>query len=192
MRDEGLADGASSESRVLERGGKDDFLVVEKNEGLIDKEENFDRFDIEEAEEEEPVIPGVSDRRGEGNDDWESESDDDLKIVLNESNHDGMVMEGLGDEDDDDDDDPLVIVADSDPGHVPMEEREWAEDAKARGADGERKEGGEGARANGGAVVAPKIGFNSSFTYQPFHSQFKVSYVVQVGYSNVIGIVIVV
>ncbi|KAI8570395.1 hypothetical protein RHMOL_Rhmol01G0030800 [Rhododendron molle] len=172
VRDEGLADGASSESRGLERGGKDDFLVVDKNEGLIDKEENFDRFDIEEAEEEEPVIPGVSDRRGEGNDDWESESDDDdLKIVLNESNHDGMVMEGLGDEDDDDD--PLVIVADSDPGLVPMEEREWAEDATARGADGERKEVGEGAKANGGAVVAPKIGFNSSFTYQPFHSQFK-------------------
>ncbi|XP_058186731.1 FIP1[V]-like protein isoform X2 [Rhododendron vialii] len=173
VRDEGLADRASSESRVLERGGKDDFLVVEKNEGLIDKEENFDRFDIEEAEEEEPVIPGVSDRRGEGNDDWVSESDDDdLKIVLNESNHDGMVMEGLGDEDDDDDD-PLVIVADSDPGLIPMEEREWAEDATTRGADGERKEVGEGAKANGGAVVAPKIGFNSSFTYQPFHSQFK-------------------
>jgi len=167
---------------LSERGGKDDSLV-EKNEDLIDEEENFDKFDIEEAEE--PVIPGVSDHGGGGND-WDSDSDDDLKIVLNESNHGDMLMDGLrgrGDEDDedDDDDDPLVIVADSEPGIVPMEDREWGEDV-GRVADGETKELGEATKVNGGAVVAPKTGFNGSFTYQPYHSQFKVSYVVQVKY----------
>lgn len=73
-------------------------------------------------EAEEPVIPGVSDHGGGGND-WDSDSDDDLKIVLNESNHGDMLMDGLGgrgDEDDeDDDDDVLWYCAGSEPGIVP-------------------------------------------------------------------------
>ena len=112
-------------------------------------------------------------------DDWDSDSEDDLQIVLNDNNHGPMAMErgGMIGEDDDEDGDPLVIVADGD-ANQGMEEQEWGEEG-GQAADGERKEGGEagkvgGTGGGGGSVVAPKIGF-SNHGYHPFHSQFKVS-----------------
>ncbi|KAK1324080.1 hypothetical protein QJS10_CPA02g01161 [Acorus calamus] len=123
--------------------------------------------DVEEAEEE-PVIPGLSrspleadakvaadvldkeeDLGGAGGDDWESDSEDDLRIVLNETR--GPIGGGLqrngriggSDEEDDDDDDEdgedLVIVADDgdQPRPPMMEEQEWGEEvAPQPGMDG--------------------------------------------------------
>ncbi|CAL5402115.1 unnamed protein product [Camellia sinensis] len=227
-KDEGLAEGVSnwglglpepSVPRVLESGGdlkfpnlidesgidvvveeradKDDLLVA-KDECSLDKNDNFEKFDIEEVNTgiedlgSEPVIPGLSipgvsdavDNRGDSNfvmrdvasgegDDWDSDSEDDLQIVLND-NHGPMAMGKtgvLGSDDEDEDGDPLVIVGDTELGHQPMEEREWGEDA-AQGADGERKELGDAAKVNGGVVVPPKIGY-SNHPYHPYHSQFK-------------------
>ncbi|XP_043806565.1 FIP1[V]-like protein isoform X3 [Manihot esculenta] len=159
-------------------------------------------FDIEEGntgiiEDSGPMIPGLAvdteDSRkdeadidvglagGEVNEDWEEDSDseDDLQIVLNDTNHGPMGMErgtmGDGDDDDDDEDgDPLVIVADGDP-NQPIEEQEWGvgEDATtAAGAEGERKEGSEAA-GKGNAVAGPKIGYSNHGYHHPFHSQFK-------------------
>lgn len=185
----------AEEDRVFgDKHHKDkEVAVVASDYGgiLIEKDENIDT-------EENPVIPGLSgypmsisepvynqgdanlfrgidDAGGEG-DDWDSDSEDDLQIVLNDNNHGPMEMDrskavGSDEEDEDEDGDPLVIVADADPiHHQPMEEQEWGEDA-AQAADGERKEAGE--KSNGG-VVAPKIGY-SNHGYHPFHSQFKVS-----------------
>ncbi|XP_056176744.1 FIP1[V]-like protein isoform X2 [Syzygium oleosum] len=146
------------------------------------------KFDIEENNEhgmEDPVIPGLSGPRepsgardGNGGDDWDSDSEDDLQIVLNDNtaHHGpmGAIGDAGGEDDDDEDGDPLVIVADGDP-NQPLVEQEWGEDTAEAGPDGERKEGGgsgELAKANGGVGVAPKIGY-SNLGYHPFHSQFK-------------------
>ncbi|KAJ7964150.1 FIP1 [Quillaja saponaria] len=111
--------------------------------------------------------------RGEG-DDWDSDSEDDLQIVLNDNNHGHMIMEKGGmvgdDGDEDEDGDPLVIVGDGDQAQA-AEEQEWGEDT-AQAADGERKEMGETGKPSGGMAAAPKIGY-SNHVYHPFHSQFK-------------------
>ncbi|GLU01372.1 hypothetical protein SLE2022_186830 [Rubroshorea leprosula] len=163
------------------------------------------KFDIEEGNggiddlNSDPIIPGLSEsgnpdesgrndlgkentigggevcEEGEG-DDWDSDSEDDLQIVLNDNSRGPMSMErGVMDEDDDDDEDgePLVIVADGD-ANQGMEEQDWGEEA-AQAAEGDRKEGGEPGKPNsgvGGGVIVPKIGY-SSHGYHPFHSQFK-------------------
>ncbi|MFQ6638570.1 hypothetical protein Gotur_016783 [Gossypium turneri] len=109
----------------------------------------------------------------------DSDSEDDLQIVLNDNHHGLMDMERGGmigeDDDDDEDEDPLVIVADAD-ANQGTEEHEWGEEG-CQAADGEKKEGGEATKVSsagggGGSVVAPKIGF-SNYGYHPFHSQFK-------------------
>lgn len=169
-----------------------------------DKQDKDITFDIEEGNtgllaNSGPMIPGLAvdaedskmnEANGgcgrEGDEDWEEDSDseDDLQIVLNDTNHGPMGMErgtmGDGDDDDDDEDgDPLVIVADGDP-NQPIEEQEWGvgEDATtAAGAEGERKEGSEAA-GKGNAVAGPKIGYSNHGYHHPFHSQFKVSVVV--------------
>lgn len=173
------------------------------------KEEKDLNFDIEEgntgtAEESGSMIPGLSfeaedskksevDLSGGGGgpiqeDDWDEDSDseDDLKIVLNDTNHGPMGMErgmmGDGDDNDDDEDgDPLVIVADGVPGQ-PMEEQDWGigEDAAAAaGGEGERKETGDAA-GKGNIVAVPKIGYSNHGYHHPFHSQFKVSVAVAI------------
>lgn len=187
-----LMDESGIDVVVQESEEKDDALI-EKDEDLMDKKENFEKFDIEEVDDSGigdissgPLIPGITGlSNGAGNggdgmsgegDDWDSDdSEDDLKIVLNENNHVGMVMDGngvMGSDDEDEDGDPLVIVADSEPGHQGMEDQEWGEDL-AQAMDGERKElGGDAGKVIGGAGVAPKIGY-SNHVYHPYHSQFK-------------------
>ena len=78
------------------------------------------------------LIPGISGGynavdNGDEGDDWDSDSEDDLQIVLNDNNHGHMVMDktgAMGIDDEDEDGDPLVIVADSESAHQPMEEQE--------------------------------------------------------------------
>lgn len=118
--------------------------------------------------------------QGEG-DDWDSDSEDDLQIVLNDSSRNVMIgadrrsrMGDNEDDDDEDDEEPLVIVADADP-NQPMEEQLWGEDG-LQGVDGDGKDGGEAGKGSGpgGASGPPKTGY-SNHGYHPFHSQFKVS-----------------
>ncbi|CAL5341143.1 unnamed protein product [Camellia sinensis] len=194
-----LMDESEIDVVVVEERDDEDDLLVAKDEGSMDKNDNFEKFDVQEINTgigdlgSAPLIPGLSipgvldamDNRGNSNfamrdeasaegDDWDSDSEDDLQIVLNDNNHGPMAMGKtgvMGSDDEDEDGDPLVIVTYSEPGHQPMEEQEWGEDV-AQAADGERKELGDAAKVNGGMVVPPKIGY-SNHPYQPYHSQFK-------------------
>ncbi|XP_028754036.1 FIP1[V]-like protein [Neltuma alba] len=172
--------------------------IPAKGDDLTEKDVKFDIEDDGDGIEEvgsEPIIPGLSSGaggyvdgvvaaaggeavgrfdengdRGEG-DDWDSDSEDDLQIVLNDNNHMDMDRGGMvGDGDDDDEDSELVIVTDGDPSQA-AEVQEWGENS-AQPADGERKDMGDSAKASGGVTVAPKVGY-SSHGYHPFHSQFK-------------------
>ncbi|KAK7304795.1 hypothetical protein VNO77_42684 [Canavalia gladiata] len=160
-------------------------------EGGVEGVDPMDRdvkFDIEDEDGgdvgSEPVIPGLSTGDGEAlrgvdgeggeGDDWDSDSEDDLKIVLNDNNRmateRGGMVDGDDDDEEDDEDEGLVIVTGGDPNQGP-EEQEWGENATLA-ADGERKEGAELAKASAAGAAAPKIGY-SNHGYHPFHSQFK-------------------
>ncbi|KFK27337.1 hypothetical protein AALP_AA8G370000 [Arabis alpina] len=110
--------------------------------------------------------------QGEGGDDWDSDSEDDLQIVLNDNVMIGADRRSrMGDNEDDDDEDdeePLVIVADADT-NQPMEEQFWGEDG-LQGVDGDGKEGGE---AGKGIPTGPVKAGYSGHGYHPFHSQYK-------------------
>ena len=196
-----LPDGASGDDKSgldFVRGGGGD-----KDAAFMEKDVNFD---IEEVDGEDggdvgldPIIPGLSaaptipspdapvesqekpnvgtrDDASVQGDDWDSDSEDDLQIVLNDNNHGAMATERngvMGSDDEDEDGDALVIVADGDQTHPPVEEPEWGEDTAA---DGDRKEGADAAKVNGAIAGPPKIGY-SSHGYHPFPSHFKVSYI---------------
>ncbi|CAL4935658.1 unnamed protein product [Urochloa decumbens] len=119
-----------------------------------------------------PAIPGLSSSAAAGaagSDDWDSDSEDDIQIVLNET--DGR--RGLGgDEGDDEDGEDLVIVADGP--HIPgMEEQDWGEDPASAGAEGERKDGGEPGKA--AAAPGGRIGYSGGGPgfHPQHHSMFK-------------------
>ncbi|KAI3934122.1 hypothetical protein MKW92_044821 [Papaver armeniacum] len=110
-------------------------------------------------DEEEEGEPMEASKREE--DEWDSDSDseDDLKIVLNEDEHDGMNgKEHEGEEDEDGQD--LVIVAGDDQIHQLGDEQELGEDGTKQMGDGvERKEIGEGGpKALNGGVMMPNAG----------------------------------
>jgi hypothetical protein len=117
-----------------------------------------------------PAIPGLSSSAATGaagSDEWDSDSEDDIQIVLNETDGRRRLGEDEGDD--------LVIVAD-DP-HIPgMEEQDWGEDPTATGAEGERKDGGEPGKA--AAVPGGRIGYSGGGQgfHPQHHSMFKVSY----------------
>uniref|UniRef100_A0A0E0D5Y7 Pre-mRNA polyadenylation factor Fip1 domain-containing protein n=1 Tax=Oryza meridionalis TaxID=40149 RepID=A0A0E0D5Y7_9ORYZ len=119
------------------------------------------------------AIPGLSSSAvaaaaAAGSEEWDSDSEDDIQIVLNET--DGRRRLGE-DEGDDEDGEDLVIVAD---GPIPgMEEQDWGEDAAAAGAEGERKEGGEPGKA--AAAPGGRIGYSGGGQgfHPQHHSMFK-------------------
>ncbi|PIA45749.1 hypothetical protein AQUCO_01600179v1 [Aquilegia coerulea] len=117
---------------------------------------------------------GGQDDEDRGGDDWDSDSEDDLQIVLNDKSGPlGMDRnEGMGSDDEDGED--LVIVADGDQLHQPMEDLEWGDDP-TQAADGERKEPGDTSKVNGGMVntAGARIGYGNHVMYAPHHSQFK-------------------
>ncbi|KAL2322126.1 hypothetical protein Fmac_026505 [Flemingia macrophylla] len=167
----------------------DSSLPAAAGEG-VDPMDRDVKFDIEEEEEEEeggdvgsePVIPGLSGAApAEEGDDWDSDSEDDLKIVLNENNHMAMERGGMvdGDEEEEDEDEGLVIVG-ADPNQA-AEEQEWGENAAMIGEGGERKDATELVKAGG--AVPPKIGY-SNHGYHPFHSQFKL----KLGFKDRVGL----
>ncbi|KAI3909734.1 hypothetical protein MKW98_014151 [Papaver atlanticum] len=129
-------------------------------------------------DEEEEGEPMDASKREE--DEWDSDSDseDDLKIVLNEDEHDGMNgKEHEGEEDEDGQD--LVIVAGDDQIHQLGDQQELGEDGtKQMGDGGERKEIGEGGpKALNGGVMMPNAGgvrpMYPNQGFHPHHSQFK-------------------
>ncbi|KAJ0980385.1 hypothetical protein J5N97_008640 [Dioscorea zingiberensis] len=151
-------------------------------------EENNEIGDLDQ----EPIIPGLSTgsfgapesvggAKTSRSDDWDSDSDDDLKIVLNDDHRGplgGEMGRGMGDDDDDDGEEDLVIVMDEDQRHHHLpgtEEAEWGEEGMQVGADGE-KEGADGAKANStvaGAALAARIGYSNHGFHQPHHSMYK-------------------
>ncbi|KAK8515405.1 hypothetical protein V6N12_075447 [Hibiscus sabdariffa] len=171
------------------------MVLDSKQESELENEVEFDIEEgvgtgIEDIGSNDPLIPGLTEAvlqedndniiqggqaEADGErDDWDSDSEDDLQIVLNDNHHGPMAMETGGMMGDDDEDgDPLVILADGD-ANQGAGEPEWGEEG-GQAADGEKKEGGEAGKvdgAGGGIVLAPKIGY-SSHGYHPFHSQFK-------------------
>ncbi|XP_043702823.1 FIP1[V]-like protein isoform X2 [Telopea speciosissima] len=190
-----------NEAKGEEAGDKDGVLIDDG--GVFLEEEAGSKVDIVvgiDDMDSEPIIPGLSggsfipgvfDDSGNGGsakaaaartedrdgarDDWDSDSEDDLQIVLNDNTGPpGMDRkEGMGSDDEDEDGEDLIIVADGDQHHPPMEEQEWGDDS-AQAPDGERKEGGDTVKANGGMVnaVGARIGY-SNHGYHPHHSQFK-------------------
>ncbi|KAL6534843.1 hypothetical protein OROGR_013518 [Orobanche gracilis] len=179
---------------VEEREIKDDDFV-EKDVNYIDKQENI--YNSEQSKNadnhlsqgemgSEQMIPGLL-RKFENKRDsnfvneWEDsdESEDDLQIVLNDSDHGPMGVERMsGMDDEDHEDGEQLIIANGDVGphhqHQPIvDEQEWLGEEVAPGADQERKELGDAAKASG---VQPKIGYiNHLYHHYSFHSQFKVS-----------------
>lgn len=201
FQDSNFMDEANIDIVVEETDDKDDILmgsrgnVGEDLENLKDGTGDVGNF-VTEASGAEQLIPGLAipgvsggaGNTGDGNgeDDWDSDSEDDLQIVLNDNTHGPMGMErmGVGGEDDEDDEDgePLVIVADDDgPSHPPMmEEQEWGEEG-GPAAIGERKEMTDALKVNGAPGVAGKVGYPNHAYHHPYHSQYKVSYVVHLG-----------
>ncbi|KAK9078830.1 hypothetical protein SSX86_002888 [Deinandra increscens subsp. villosa] len=185
---------SAADSGVEKKGfGQDLNFTDEVNKGefsAVKEEAMEENFGIEEAAEEEDfLIPGLSSSGARvleqgGGDDWDdSDSEDDLQIVLNDDNAGVGMMGmdgggGLGEEDDEDGNNLVIVTGDGDPSHHPQmdEMQDWGEDAGQgiEGGGGERKEllGGEAGKAEGGAAVAQKMGY-SSHGYHPFHSQFK-------------------
>lgn len=163
-----------------------------------DNKEDDENFGIEEADvdgdgdgEEDFLIPGlsssgvvkvpVSERGGGGGDEWDdSDSEDDLQIVLNDDNLGvgmmGIDGGGLGGEDDDDDEDGdnlVIVTGNGDQSLQQMEEmQDWGEEG---GQGGEERKDLVGDAGKGDAV-AQKVGY-PGHGYHSFHSQFKVRYV---------------
>ncbi|XP_047307616.1 FIP1[V]-like protein [Impatiens glandulifera] len=191
--DVNLVDESRMEVSGREIVNKDEFLGGNQ-ENIIDSRETYEKFDIEDVDNMDAgtgtgtlipglSIPGVSEvgnthfvrpneASGEG-DDWDSDSDDDLQIVLNDNNHGNALMDKsgeMGSDDEDEDGEPLVIVGDTDQVHLPMEEPDWGEDV-GQAVDGDKKEFGDVAKPDG-MIAIPKVGY-SSHVYHPYHSQFK-------------------
>lgn len=182
------ADRSSMESKPASADAAGGDVFVEGNNPMVQDQDDDVKFDIEDEDGggSEPVIPGLSGTEGMeegggydgggGNEDWDSDSDDDLQIVLNDDNH--MAMENVGVvEDGEDEVGGLVIVAGET--NQGLEEQEWGENANVP-TDGERKDVAEPGKAvpgPGGVPIVPKIGYGSQpHGYHPFHSQFKVGF----------------
>lgn len=113
-------------------------------------------------------------------DDWDSGSEDDLQIVLNDTGHDLLGLERRDGAGSDEDDEDLVIVTDDDQRHhhQAMEEQDWGDDATQSSVDGEKKEMLEVAKASGVVPTVPGavIGYSNHGFHPQHHSMFKVSY----------------
>ncbi|XP_074574999.1 FIP1[V]-like protein [Curcuma longa] len=141
-----------------------------------------------------PHIPGLSagpassglfvgsnseERKPSQSEDWDSDSEDDLQIVLNDSNHGplGAERHNMVGIDDDDGEEDLVIVTDEDQQHhLPiMEEQDWSEEAMQPAGDGERKEMSDVAKVTGtaGAASGARIGYSNPGFHSQHHSMFK-------------------
>lgn len=138
--------------------------------------------------EDEPVIPGLSGAmatskvpnggfvKASDSDDWDSGSEDDLQIVLNDTGHDMRGAEGgIGGGSDEDDEDLVIITDDQHHHHQAMEDQDWGDDGVQSTVDGEKKEMLEGAKASSLAPTASGagLGYSSHGFHPQHHSMFK-------------------
>nr|XP_009411336.1 PREDICTED: FIP1[V]-like protein [Musa acuminata subsp. malaccensis] len=114
--------------------------------------------------------------------DYDSDSEDDLQIVLNDSNHGPPGAERsniveFDEEDDEDGEEDLVIVTDEDQHHhLPaMEVQDWGEETLQPTGEGERKEMVDAAKGIGATGTAPgaRIGYNNHGIHTQHHSMYK-------------------
>ncbi|ONK76080.1 uncharacterized protein A4U43_C03F23670 [Asparagus officinalis] len=150
---------------------------VRKDEGArVFVEEKMENGDLGQ----EPTIPGLSavplssngSLRISNADDWDSDSDDDLQIVLNDNRH--MPMGNEMNEENDDGEEDLVIVTDEH--HQAAEEQDWGEGELQLATDGDTKGASEAATANGavGSVSAgPRIGHRNQAFHPQHNTMFK-------------------
>lgn len=128
--------------------------------------------DVADRDEQPSAIPGlgavVSPTVSDGWDD--SDSEDDLKIVLNDDDHRAMDDLGYGDGDEEED---LVIVTNDD--QIGPMDQDWGEGA-GPGGEGEGKEG-DGSKdagvGNAGGAGPSRIGY-SSHPFHQHHAMYKV------------------
>lgn len=178
----GLLD-RGAEGRVSLSVRDTDVKIGEGGEAVrVCEEEKVDVGDLDQDR----IIPGLSaaplpcngDLKVSDADDWDSDSEDDLQIVLNDHSH----RLPMGGDDDEDGEEDLVIIADEGQQqhhhhHQAMEEQNWGEGELQPAADGERKEGLEAAKVNGavGNVAGgPRIGYSGHGFNPQHHSMYKV------------------
>ncbi|KAG0465962.1 hypothetical protein HPP92_020126 [Vanilla planifolia] len=179
--------------RVLEKEKEETASRVSQEEigdalrgkGFPDKTDEIGDLDVE------PVIPGLSSvlspsgvpngelAKPSGSDYWDSDSDDDLQIVLNESGNDlkGMVGRDDREGEDEDEDEDLVILTDEDQHHhhQAMEDQDWGSDVMQLSADGEKKEMLEGVKTGALATTGSgsRIGYSNHIFHSQHHSMYK-------------------
>ena len=150
-------------------GGSDLGMEVQIDDGVEDDDQK-------------PVIPGLSDvspvindseEKISGSVDFESDSEDDLDIVLNDDSV-GRPYGTIGNEDEDEEED-LVIVTDEDHHHhhLSVEEQEYGDNSAQAPVDGERNEALESSKGNG-VGIGTRVGYGSHGFHGQHHSQFKV------------------
>lgn len=114
-----------------------DKMVQERNQTYAASDE---RILMPDADQEEPdnVIPGLGTAVGPAeSDDWDdSDSEDDLKIVLNDTEHGAMDDMGYGEEDDDG---GMMMLPNDEKMGAP--DQEWGEEGAGPSGEGEGKEG---------------------------------------------------
>ncbi|KAI0523572.1 hypothetical protein KFK09_005968 [Dendrobium nobile] len=173
-------------ARVLDKDDADEASKISKQEGnMVDGEGSLEKTQQLCVREDEPVIPGLESPavpngvlvKTSESDDWDSGSEDDLQIVLNDTGHDLLGLERRDGGGSDEDDEDLVIVTDDDQRHhhQAMEDQDWGDDAMQASVDGEKKEMLEVTKASGVAptVAGPGIGYSNHGFHPQHHSMFK-------------------
>ncbi|XP_020591071.1 FIP1[V]-like protein [Phalaenopsis equestris] len=124
-----------------------------------------------------PAVPNGVLVKASESDDWDSGSEDDLQIVLNDTGHDLLGLDRRDGGGSDEDDEDLVIVTDDDQRHhhQALEEQDWGDDALQSSVDGEKKDMLEVAKASGVApnVAGAGIGYSNHSFHSQHHSMFK-------------------
>jgi hypothetical protein len=127
------------------------------------------------ADQEEPqsVIPGLGTAVGTvESDDWDdSDSDDDLKIVLNDPEHGAMADMGYRDGDEEE-----VLAMGTNGDQIGAMDQDWGEEGTGPGGEGEGKEGDASKAIGVGGTVGAgpsRIGY-SGHTFHQHHSTYKV------------------
>ncbi|XP_072972439.1 FIP1[V]-like protein [Typha angustifolia] len=127
------------------------------------------------------LVLNGGDSKPSASEDWDSDSEDDLQIVLNDNNHgllpgDRDEKDGIEDDDDEDGEEDLVIVTGGEEQHrhLPaMDEQDWGEEGMQ--AVGDVKDLGEAGKGIGvvGSAPATRIGYSNHGFHAQHHSMFK-------------------
>ncbi|KAJ4762625.1 FIP1 -like protein [Rhynchospora pubera] len=157
----------SADEKPRASASSPEMTVQEKNQAAAVTADVADQEDVA------PVIPGLGAAVGpaESGDDWDdSDSEDDLQIVLNDTEHGAKDDLGYGDGDEEED---LVIVTNDD--QIGAMDQDWGEDGAGPAVEGEGKEG-DGSKVAGvggpGGTGPVRIGY-SNHAFHQHHSMYK-------------------